>query len=252
MKKKLESFLSIIATIFVALLIRTLVFEPFSIPSSSMNPNFLIGDYLFVSKYSYGISNTSILLEPNLIKGRVLDINKPQRGDVIVFKPEHEHFAGFMDRIFGVNYIKRLVGLPGDEIQVKDGILYINGQMIPRKPAGTFTDAEGNILKRYIETLPSNVSYYVVEDDRGSMADNTPVYKVPEGHYFFMGDNRDHSADSRFGKYPVGYVPYDKLVGKAEIIVFSDPASLLNLPKWILEFKTDRIFKRVKPLEETH
>ena len=245
-QSKLENFMSIIWAILIALLIRTVIFEPYSIPSGSMKPNFLVGDYLFVSKYQYGISNTSILFEPNLIKDRVLEFNQPERGEVIVFKPTHDHYASFMDRVFGINYIKRLIGLPGDEIQVKEGILYINGKMVDRKEAGTFTDTDGSVLKRYVETLPNNASYYVLEKSDDNPWDNTGVYKVPAGHYFFMGDNRDHSIDSRFMNGPIGFVPHDKLVGRAEMVIFSNPESIINITKFPFNFNPTRFFVKVK------
>lgn len=239
---KLELSLSLLGAVFIALVIRTVIFEPFSIPSGSMKPNFLIGDYLYVSKYPYGISNASILFEPDLIKDRIFEFSEPQRGEVIVFKSSHDRLT---------NYIKRLIGLPGDEIQVKDNILYINGQMVPRQEAGTFKDPnDGTVLTRYIETLPNNVSYYIIEDSKGGMADNTQVYKVPEGHYFMMGDNRDHSIDSRFGDYPIGFVPHNKLIGRAEMVIFSNPESIIYLPKWLTDFDFHRFFKMVKPLEQ--
>ncbi len=210
-----------------------------------MKPNFLIGDYIFVSKYQYGISNTSILFEPNLIKDRILEFKQPQRGEVVVFKPKHD-YGSFTDRIFGTNYIKRLIGLPGDEIQVKSGILYINGKMVDRKESGTFTDTNGSILKRYIETLPNNTSHYILEESDNGPADNTEVYKVPEGHYFFMGDNRDHSIDSRFMSGPIGFVPHDKLIGRAEMIIFSNPESIINILKFVTGFNPERFFVKVK------
>lgn len=239
---RLESFISLLIAVLIAILIRTVIFEPFSIPSSSMKPNFLIGDYLFVSKYQYGISNASLLFEPNLINGRILEFEQPQRGEVIVFKSPYDRYT---------NYIKRLIGMPGDEIQVKDGIVYINGQMVPKQEAGTFTDPDdGTIMQKYIETLPNGVSYYIIEDPKGSPADNTKIFKVPSGHYFMMGDNRDHSADSRFGDYPIGYVASDKLIGRAEMVMFSNPVSIINLPKWLFSFNVNRFFERIKPLEQ--
>lgn len=246
-QSKSENLMSILWAILIALIIRTVIFEPYSIPSGSMKPNFLIGDYLFVSKYQYGISNTSIIFEPPLIKGRILEFKNPQRGDVIVFKPKHDHYRGFMDRVFGINYIKRLIGMPGDEIQVKSGILYINGKAVDRKADGTFTDPDdGTILNRYIETLPNDVSYYILEENDDNTWDNTEVYKVPAGHYFFMGDNRDRSGDSRLMNGPIGFVPYDKLVGKAEMIIFSNPKSIVNLIDFPTSFDSDRFFKKVK------
>ena len=237
--KKKSEWLSVLGAILIALLIRTIVFEPYSIPTGSMKPNFLVGDYLFVSKYPYGISNASLPLEPNIFEGRTLEIDKPQRGEVIVFKSSNSRY---------INYIKRLIGLPGDEIQVIEGVLYINGKMVERKEAGTFTDTDGSILKQYIETLPNGVSYYVLDDIPDYPFDNTKIYKVPEGHYFFMGDNRDHSADSRTGGRPIGFVPYDKLIGRAEMIIFSNPESIVYIWKWLFDFNKERFFTRVKSL----
>lgn len=245
-KTKFENFISIVWAILIALAIRTLIFEPFSIPSGSMKPNFLVGDYLFVSKYPYGFSNTSILLEPNMIKDRILEFEKPKPGEVIVFKPSHDHYEAFIDRVMGINYIKRLIGMPGDKIQVKSGILYINNEPVKRKEAGIFVDTDGSVLKKYIETLPNNVSYFILEESDNKPWDNTEIYIVPEGHYFFMGDNRDHSIDSRFMNGPIGYVPCDKLVGRAEMIIFSNPKSLLNLLEWPFSFNAGRFFVKVK------
>ena len=238
-KTKLESWISLIIAIIIALLVRTMIFEPYSIPSGSMKPNFLVGDYLFVSKYPYGVSNASLPLEPQVIPGRILEINKPKLGEVIVFKSPHNRWT---------NYIKRLVGLPGDEVQVKEGILYLNGKMVERKEAGTFTDTDGRVIKRYIETLPNGVSYYVLDDTPYCRLDNTEVYKVPEGHYFFMGDNRDHSIDSRVKDTPIGFVPYEKLIGRAEMVIFSNPESVLYIWRWIFDFNKDRFFVRIGSL----
>lgn len=235
--KKSGEWLSFITAIFIALAIRTIIFEPYEIPSGSMKPNFLVGDYLFVSKYTYGISNASLPLEPKIMNGRLLEIFHPIRGEVIVFKSQTERTK---------NYIKRLIGLPGDEVQVIGGIIYINGNMVPRKEAGSFTDTDGKILKRYIETLPNGVSYYVLDDIDDHPLDTTGLFKVPEGHYFFMGDNRDHSADSRTGGYPIGFVPYDKFIGRAEMVIFSNPVHFYEIWKWPFNFYHDRFFKRVE------
>lgn len=245
-KIKKESFfdncMSIFLALLIALLIRTIIFEPYSIPSGSMKPNFLVGDYLFVSKYRYGFSNTSILFEPDLIEDRILDIHKPQRGDVVVFKPDHSYYSNMLDRLLGVNYIKRLIGLPGDKVQVKEGVVYINGERIERKEDGVFVDTDGSVLKKYVETLPDGKSYAVLEESDDNAWDNTGVYVVPEGHYFFMGDNRDHSIDSRFLKGPIGFVPYDKIIGKAEIVIFSNPRSILDIFRFPFAFNKDRFF----------
>jgi signal peptidase I len=236
-KTKLESALSILLAVLIALAIRTIVFEPYSIPSGSMKPNFLVGDYLFVSKYRYGISNASFPFCPNLINGRILELTQPKRGEAIVFKSSHDRFT---------NYIKRLIGLPGDEIQIKSGVIYINGQMVERKEAGEFVDTDGSTLKRYIETLPNGISYYVLDDMPDNRFDNTGIYKVPERHYFFMGDNRDHSLDSRAGDVPIGFVPHDKLIGRAEIVIFSNPESILFLWRWLFDFNMERFLVPVK------
>ena len=236
---RLENWLSFLWALLIALAIRTIIFEPYSIPSGSMKPNFLVGDYLFVSKFPYGISNASFPLEPALFQGRFFEFTQPQRGDVIVFKSPHNRYT---------NYIKRLIGLPGDEIQLKNAVIYINGQMVQRKEAGTFTDTDGLILNRYIETLPNNISYYVLDDPRINDFENTDIYKVPAGHYFFMGDNRNHSADSRYGNYPIGFVPKEKLIGRAEMIIFSNPDSILEVWKWPFNFNKERFFNKVAPL----
>jgi signal peptidase I len=237
--EKLKSWLSVFWAVLIAMTIRTIVFEPYSIPSGSMKPNFLVGDYLFVSKYRYGISNASFPLEPKLMEGRAFVLKQPQRGEAIVFKSSKNRFT---------NYIKRLIGMPGDEIQIIDGIVYINGNMVERKPAGTFTDSDGSILKRYIETLPNGVSYYVLDDNDYNRFDNTKVYKVPEGHYFFMGDNRDHSMDSRTEGHPIGFVPAEKLIGRAEMVIFSNPESLLYIWRWPFTFNKDRLFVELNSL----
>jgi signal peptidase I len=236
---KAETWRSVFWAILIAMTIRTVVFEPYSIPSGSMKPNFLVGDYLFVSKYHYGISNASLPFDPPIMNGRLLELNKPERGEVIVFKSSKNR---------GINYIKRLIGMPGDEIQVIEGLLYINGKMVERSEAGTFTDTDGSILKRYIETLPNGVSYYVLDEISNHTLDNTQVFKVPEGHYFFMGDNRDNSLDSRTNGHPIGFVPYDKFIGRAEMIIFSNPESIIYPWRWVLDFNKDRFFVWVKSL----
>ncbi len=208
-----------------------------------MKPNFLVGDYLFVSKYPYGISNASFPFEPSLFKGRIGKLTTPKRGEVIVFKSDTNR---------AINYIKRLVGLPGDEIQMIQGRLYINGNIVPQKEAGIFVDSDGKEIKRYIETLPNGVSYYVLDETDFHPLDNTKAFKVPEGHYFFLGDNRDNSADSRTNGHPIGFVPYDKFIGRAEMIMFSNTEHLPYIWKWIINFRTDRFFTRVKPLEENN
>ncbi len=198
----------------LALVVRTLLFQPFSIPSGSMKSTLLVGDYLFVSKYSYGYSRYSIPFGPPLFSGRLFG-SQPERGDVVVFK---------LPRDNATDYIKRVIGLPGDKIQMIGGQLYINGKGVERTKIEDFIDEDeqGNKVRvtRYEETLPNGVSYDTLDLRENNYLDDTPVYEVPEGHYFMMGDNRDNSSDSRVLS-GVGYVPFENLIGKAQVIFFS-------------------------------
>lgn len=229
-----ENVSVLVQAIILAVIIRTFLFQPFNIPSSSMENTLLVGDYLFVSKFSYGYSKYSMPLSPDLFDGRVFG-SEPERGDVIVFRPNSD---------IETDYIKRLVGLPGDKIQVKDGILFINGTAVERKLVGTFNTEEDIGLKNevpvYEETLPNGVTYNTL-DIRESSGDNTREFLVPAGHYFMMGDNRDNSSDSRF---TVGFVPFENLVGKAQVIFFSirGGVSPLKFWKWPEAVRTSRIF----------
>lgn len=237
MKKFINSFLSLVGAIILALLIRTIVFEPYSIPSGSMKPNFIVGDYLFVSKFTYGIGNASFPLSPNIFKNRILEFKKPERGDVVVFKTPDDRYT---------NYIKRLIGLPGDRVQVRSGILYLNGMEAKREAAGEFIDTDGKILLKYKETLPSGKSYFILEDPSiFNPLDNTIEFIVPKGHYFFIGDNRDHSGDSRTMGRPIGYIPESEIIGKAEIIIFSNTKPLIDILHWPLNFNLNRFFIKV-------
>ncbi len=193
---------------------RTAAYEPFNIPSGSMKPTLLVGDYLFVAKYVYGYSRFSLPLGLPLFSGRILSA-PPERGDVAVFR---------LPRDTSVDYIKRIIGLPGDRIQVSGGILYLNGEPVPRKRIEDYveTNVYGGTRRvtQYVETLPDGVSYRVLDMVANGSLDDTPVYVVPEGHYFAMGDNRDNSLDSRV-REGVGYVPAENLVGRADIIFYS-------------------------------
>ena len=209
-----ELFRSLVFAIVLAVIFRSLAFEPFYIPSGSMKSTLLVGDYVFVSKYSYGYSRYSFPFGPNIFEGRVFE-EKPKRGDVIVFKlPVNP----------SINYIKRLVGMPGDKLQVLNGKLYINGEKVKLERDGTFEDIDekGNTVSipQYIETLPNGVSYRVLDQKQNGNLDDTKVYEVPEGHYFLMGDNRDNSSDSRV-LHGVGYVPEENLVGRAFLVWFN-------------------------------
>jgi signal peptidase I len=209
-----ETVRVIIHALIIALVIRTFLFQPFNIPSGSMKATLLVGDYLFVSKYSYGYSHFSLPLSPPLFSGRIPGDWLPQRGDVVVFR---------LPRDTSTDYIKRIIGLPGDKIQVIDGVVHINGKAVKREPAPAWVDVEEGIretpVKRWKETLPNGKSYYTLDLVENGFADNTQVYTVPPGDYFMMGDNRDNSTDSRFSQ--VGFVPFENIVGKAQIIFFS-------------------------------
>lgn len=239
-QKSKSSWLEVVKTfvwaIVIAFIFRTLVFQPFHIPSGSMKPTLEIGDYLIVSKFSYGYSKHSANpLTLNFIKHRWL-YSEPKRGDVVVFRIPEMDFSKEI-------WIKRIIGLPGDKIQVTGGVLYINGKAMDMKRDGTYTDPNlGVLLERYVETLPEGVKHEVLNNpNKGQFdiidADNTKVYVVPEGHYFLMGDNRDDSQDSRFEPVP-GFVPVENIIGRAEIILFASDGFFLNPLNW----KTDRFF----------
>ena len=234
-----ETVSVIVQALLLALVIRTLLFQPFSIPSGSMRPTLLEGDYLFVTKWAYGYSRYSLPLSPNLFSGRIFG-SDPERGDVVVFKfPPNP----------SLDYIKRVVGLPGDRIQMKQGALYINGTAVPREKIGQIDNPDITEVNRpvdvYRETLPNGVSYETLDLTPDSIGDNTREFVVPEGHFFMMGDNRDNSTDSRFN---VGFVPAENLVGRANIIFFSiaDGASPLEIWKWPTEMRASRLFNFVR------
>ncbi|MBI3441327.1 MAG: signal peptidase I [Proteobacteria bacterium] len=198
---------------FIALLIRSFAFEPFNIPSGSLLPTLQIGDYLFVEKYAYGYSRYSFPFDLIQFDGRIFGAD-PARGDIAVFRQPKK---------VGIDYIKRIIGLPGDQIQVKGGILHINGTPVMRDFRNSEEikdDGRSSLYKRYIETLPNGVQHFIYEISDTERFDNTPVYTVPEGHYFAMGDNRDSSLDSR-AQDALGFIPAENLIGRAWFIFFS-------------------------------
>jgi signal peptidase I len=249
-----ETVKTIVYALLIAGIFRTLFFQPFWIPSGSMKDTLLIGDFLFVNKMAYGYSRYSCPFAICPISGRIW-AGEPQRGDVVVFRHP----------VNGSDFIKRLIGLPGDTVQMKDGVLYLNGEEVPQAPAGVFTETyerqgpmghlprcengpvgEGGdcTASRFTETLPGGRAHDVLNIDTNGAADNTDVFTVPEGHYFFMGDNRDNSQDSRFGQAVggVGFVPEEYLIGRADRIMFSSAGrSMLYFWTW----RSDRFFKAV-------
>lgn len=238
-----EFFRTAVIAVILALFIRSFFYEPFNIPSGSMKPTLEIGDYLFVNKPAYGYSRYSFPFGIAPIEGRIWSAD-PQRGDVVVFK---------LPSNTGVDYIKRVIGLPGDKIQVTSGRLYINGEVVQREPVGLRKDEERGrtvTMVQYIETLPGGVTHAIYEEGDNEPLDNTPVYTVPPDHYFMMGDNRDNSQDSRVMSM-VGYVPFENLVGRAHFIFFSTngTAGLVEFWKWPWTVRYNRLFLGIKNLQ---
>ena len=256
-----ETFRTVIYAVLIAVVVRTFAIEPFNIPSGSMIPTLLIGDYLFVSKYSYGYSRHSFPFSLGFFGGRVLD-HPVQRGDVAVFKYPGDQGQG-ANR---TDYIKRIVGLPGDRIQVIGGILNVNGKPVERLRVGDYVTGAGEGRYRqstlYVEVLPEGRRHEIIETTDNGVSDNTPEFLVPAGEYFAMGDNRDDSLDSRTQLYvrtgmglsqprdQLGwYVPAENLVGRAEFIFFSHDPSAAGWTepwKWPQAIRFSRFFMAIR------
>ena len=241
MKKKIiENLKTLIYALIIAIIIRSFLFQPFYIPSSSMEPNLLVGDRIFVAKYQYGYSRHSLPFSPKFSDDRFIGKN-PSRGDVIVFKTPVDNRT---------DYIKRLIGLPGDTIQIKNGEIIVNKKKIKRKSVKITKKIncgkEVINVNAFEEILPNGKKYIAVYRDDGTMM-NTDIFVVPKDHYFFMGDNRDCSKDSRFLS-SVGYVSFINLVGKAKVIFFSNDkkkGSFIKFWKWNETIRMDRFFKKI-------
>ena len=229
---------TLIGALIIAVLIRSLLFQPFYIPSSSMEPTLLVGDRIFVSKYTYGYSKHSFPFSPNVTNERFFS-KSPKRGDLVVFKTPADNRT---------DYIKRLIGLPGDSIQFIEGELFINKNKISRQKVENKKIIRcGNFLletNTFIETLPNGLKHLVAYKKKGSLQ-NSKIFKVPENHYFLLGDNRDCSKDSRYLD-SVGYVKSLNLVGEAKIIFFSNDTNISSMLKfWNINksFRFERLFK---------
>ena len=239
--KIVDNLKTLLIALFIAIIIRSLLFQPFYIPSSSMEPTLLVGDRIFVSKYTYGYSKHSFPFSPPILNKRIFS-SEPKYGDLIVFKTPSDNRTDF---------IKRLVGLPGDKIQIKNGDLLINQEKVEKEEMLNDFEikcgGENIDVKLFNEILPNNIKHTVVYNKIGSMV-NSDLYIVPEDHYFLLGDNRDCSRDSRFLS-SVGYVHKDNLVGKARLIFFSNDTnngSVLKIWNWNNSFRFKRLFKILK------
>jgi signal peptidase I len=235
----LNNLKSIFLAIFIAILIRSFIFEPFNIPSGSMKPNLLVGDFIFVSKWSYGYSKHSLPFSIPLIPKKIFS-KFPSRGDIVVFKTPYDNRT---------DYIKRVIGLPGDKIKIVNGNIIINGRTILRKKIEDFIDTDKNGKKfrlRQYKELFYYLEFNTIDLTDKGLVDNTIEYVVPNDHFFVMGDNRDNSQDSRFLN-KVGYIPMDNLIGKAQYIFFSlENSRFFELWKWPKSIRYKRLIEKIK------
>jgi len=234
-----ETIRTVVYAVLIALVIRTFAYEPFNIPSESMLPTLLVGDYLFVSKYSYGYSRYSLPWGLPLFNGRILK-SEPRRGDVAVFKLPSDN---------STDYIKRIVGLPGDRVQMLDGKLHVNGEAVAKERTSDFIYERGGQrfrVPRFVESLPDGPQHNTLDFIASADHDTTQEWVVPAGHYFAMGDNRDNSLDSR-ARGGVGMVPAQNLVGRAEFLFFSTDGSakIWEIWRWPFAIRFKRLFQEV-------
>ncbi len=227
----------------VAFVINTTAVASYYIPSESMVPNLLVGDRLFVSKWPYGYSHYSVIGNPPLFSGRIFE-HPIRRGDIAVFKTPHDNKT---------DLIKRIIGLPGDTIEMRQGVLVINGMDVPKERIDDLTyrapDGEMHTVRRFRETLPGGKTYITVDLQDEGQADNVGPFNVPEGHYFAMGDNRDNSLDSRWpSSIGVGFVPAENFVGRAEFIAWSlsGEGEWLNPATWLHALRGERSFTSLR------
>jgi signal peptidase I len=252
-----ETIKVVLQAVAIAFFVRTFLYQPFNIPSSSMYPTLKVGDYIFVSKLSYGYSKYSFNFSfgglgrtwveccPFTFPGRQVLADAPQRGDVAVFK---------LPTDTKIDYVKRIIGLPGDRIQMNDGVLSINGVAVPKLRIEDYVDprheaggrGDSDLVPQYEETLPNGVKYHVLDLSPNESLDTTAEYVVPANHYFMMGDNRDNSRDSRVQSL-VGYVPVENFVGRADVIFFSitPDASLWQIWKWPFQIRWSRFLNLI-------
>ena len=240
-KEIVEIVKTVVYALLIALVLRIVFFQPFTIPSASMEPNLYEGDYIIVSKFSYGYSKHSIPFSPPLFNGRIVE-QQAKRGDIVVFKLPSDNRT---------DYVKRVIGLPGDRIQMKEGLLYVNDQLVPREQLSPVKDelpgGQVRDVARFQERLATGKTFVTQDFGPDNPYDNTDVYVVPDGNYFMMGDNRDDSSDSRVPPAlgGVGYVPAENLEGKAQIVLLSwkPEASIFKPWTWILDARPSRFFK---------